>query len=267
MPEPLNGADILHKVTADLEIDLCRLVAGCAYWAPKEGSCKNPVHPTVRRARPGKGEKRGKTGEGGRFDDNSYAKQALKSALKPLKFEGFAVCHIWPDTCYDERYHTVLANLVLLPSALASLTDHDRRIEQCLQYRSWELYGWHPEDTAQPQRPEGYPDNWREPIAPPPKPKKQSRGTKRTSSGSQQTLLITLIPSSEQAFKQAFLRRGEATIYVTYSDGRVEAATWRKYRLQESSNIIGNLRSRAQFRSGVWQENGITKVIVKVAGH
>ena len=25
------------------------------------------------------------------------------------------MCHLWPETCYDERYHTSLANLVLPP--------------------------------------------------------------------------------------------------------------------------------------------------------
>jgi hypothetical protein len=264
MPEHLSGADVLNEVARGLKIDLCRLVAGCAYWAPVAESCKTPIHPTVRRARPGKGEKRGRTEEGGRFDDNSYAKQALKSALKPLKFEEFAVCHIWPNTCYDERYHTVLANLVLLPSALASLTDHDRRIEQCLQYRSWELYRWHPEGTAQPQKPEGYPDNWREPIAPPPKSEKKSRRTKQPSS---KILPITLIPSDPKDFKKAFIKRGEATIYVTYSNGRVESASWKMIRFNENSDVIGNIRSRPQFRSGEWQRRGITKVVVKVSGY
>ncbi|HWQ55093.1 MAG TPA: hypothetical protein VN442_15505 [Bryobacteraceae bacterium] len=43
-------------------------------------------------------------------------------------FQNCAVCHIWPNSCYDERYHTCVANLVLLPSALASLTDFDPQV-------------------------------------------------------------------------------------------------------------------------------------------
>ncbi len=267
MPEHLSGADVLNEVARGLKIDLCRLVAGCAYWAPVAESCRNPVYPKVRRARTSKGEVRGRTAEGDILDDNSYANLALKNALRPMKFKGFAACHIWPDSCYDKHYHTVLANLVLLPSALASLTDHDRRIEQCLQYRSWELYEWHPEGTAQPQKPEGYPDNWREPIAPPPKPKKLPRETRRVSSGARKVLPITTVPSDTDDFKKAFIKRGEATIYITYSNGRVETATWRMVRFDENSDVIGNIRSRPQFRSGEWQRRGITKVVVKVSGY
>jgi hypothetical protein len=76
------------------------------------------------------------------------------------------VCHVWPETCYDVRYHTSLANLVLLPAALAGLSDHHEGVAQCLRYRSYELFGWHPADIAVPEMPVGYPavSDWAQPF-------------------------------------------------------------------------------------------------------
>lgn len=56
------------------------------------------------------------------------------------------VCHIWPGTTYDERYHTLLANLVLIPRILANLSDYFNAVIDVLKYRSYELYGWYPEE-------------------------------------------------------------------------------------------------------------------------
>jgi hypothetical protein len=76
---------------------------------------------------------------------------------------GFECCHVWPKTCDDARYHTVIANLVLIPAALASLTDYDGGVQAALQYRAFELYNWHPDENPAPVRPVRYPDNWRKP--------------------------------------------------------------------------------------------------------
>lgn len=115
-----------------------------------------------------KGEKRGQILDGIRLDDNSYANVALKRALglHRLQLEGFEACHIWPRTCYDQRFHTVIANLVLLPRALAGLTDHDLEIQASLQYRAFELYGWFPKGTPIPRKPSFYPSHWRDPESP-----------------------------------------------------------------------------------------------------
>lgn len=34
-----------------------------------------------------------------------------------------------------------------------------------LQYRALELFGWHPEDKAEPRKPENYPTDWFDPNA------------------------------------------------------------------------------------------------------
>lgn len=77
-------------------------------------------------------------------------------------------------------------------------------------------------------------------------------------------LPITLIPSDVDAFKRALLRSRVAEIIITYVDGRVGRKRWNALRFSDSSNVIGNLRSRPNFRSDQWQAEGIEKVTVRV---
>jgi hypothetical protein len=165
-----DARELLQRACERRQIRFSDLVAETALWADPETHRRQlrlgsaAVFPGIRRAKPGQGEKRGvKNGQG--LDDNSYANLAIKRALgiHRTKLIGFECCHIWPNTCYDARYHTVIANLVLLPRALAGLTDHDPQVQAALQYRSFELYRWHPEEWTAPERPAGSPDQWRDP--------------------------------------------------------------------------------------------------------
>ena len=167
-----NAEDMLKEATARHGIHLSVLVAETSLWANPEVHrwlmTKHPsgaYFPDRRRYKAGK-EQLGTTVDGVRMDNNSYANVAIKKALglSPAQFVGFEACHVWPRTCYDERYHTVIANLVLLPRALASLSDHDPEVRSALQYRSYDLYRWHPAEEATPQRPAFYPENWRPPF-------------------------------------------------------------------------------------------------------
>jgi hypothetical protein len=262
----INGTVVLEKVADQLNIDLLKLVAGCAFWSPVDAGATKAKHPHIRRARSGEKPKT-VTPEGIRLDDNTSANKVLKDRLSHLgKFEGFAVCHIWPQTCYQERYHTMPANLVLLPRELAGLTDHNRAVEQCLQYRAWELYGWYPEDKAKPKKPTNYPDNWREPAPMPiwTKPFGARATRSSTTVGGRGVLPITLNPSDPDAFRNAFIKQGRARISIQYKDGRVEEEAWLCQRFGPSSNVIGNLRSKPKFRSGMWQRLRIEKVFVSV---
>jgi len=56
----------------------------------------------------------------------------------------------------DPDCYTCLANLCITPSFLAKLTDTNPEIRAILQYRVWDLYRWHPVDTAQPPEPQHY---------------------------------------------------------------------------------------------------------------
>ena len=102
------------------------------------------------------------------FDDNTYANNAIKLAmLKGLEkygihgssrqiFKGFETCHIWPETCYDARYHTSVANIVLLPREIAGLTDHCQAVEDLLKYEAWKRFGFKPDEADVPAKPKNY---------------------------------------------------------------------------------------------------------------
>lgn len=166
----IDGNIELAKIVEELKVDLPRLVAATSIWASPEvcikfkdktGSCIR--YPTVRRKKAG--ESRGKKDDGSILDDNTYANNAIKWAvgIKRKNIENYDVCHIWPRTCYDERCHTAIPNLVLIPSALASLSDESEDVQAALRYRSYELYKWLPEGENPPSQPRKYPKSWREP--------------------------------------------------------------------------------------------------------
>jgi hypothetical protein len=263
------GSRVLSSAVRELDIDLATLVAACTFWAPNDEAATTPADPKVRRARSGE-TRRTMTGAGVRLDDNTRANQALKGALKHVgKFRGFAVCHIWPKTCYDERYHTLPANLVLLPRELAGLTDHNQHIEDCLKYRALELYGWYPDGESEPKKPVGYPGNWRPPAERKTAAKKRARNRAmpcENDEGLPDTLPIELHPADSAAFRDAFLDAGSAIITVHYANGQTRTQEWKCRKLTKHSNIIGNLRSRSDFRSGAWQAHGISKLSVRVDG-
>lgn len=164
-PQIVNGDDILLRATSALGIDLLRLVAKSAIWVDQTvflARRRQHPHaawfPDCRRGK--KGEPKRGLIDGVRFDDNTMANFAIKLAVfgSRERCTRLHVCHVWPETCYDVRYHTALANLVLLPAPLAGLSDHHETVAACLRYRSYELFGWHPEEVGPPVRPAGYPE-------------------------------------------------------------------------------------------------------------
>lgn len=171
MSDPLFDAQKMLKATAQrhgTRFEL--LVAETGLWASPEvhrrlieaGSAA--WFPGVRRKR-GAAENRGVTVDGITFDDNTRANQAIKLAVGYHRKQiiGFETCHIWPETCYNAECHTAIANLVLLPRALAGFSDHDPVVSAALRFRAFELYGWHPAGATPPERPSNYPVDWRPP--------------------------------------------------------------------------------------------------------
>lgn len=166
----LDGVNILTVATAAMGLNLTELVARSSIWAHPEVvaelmrfSPHAAWFPRLRRMK--NGESRGTIVRGERLDDNSYANQAIKlAAVGKRRVPNFHACHVWPKTCYDSRYHTSIANLLLLPAPLAGLSDHNDIVAATLRYRAFELFGWHPEDQLTPGRPDLYPapDTWRE---------------------------------------------------------------------------------------------------------
>ena len=169
--QTINGNKILSDALKKLEINLLDLVAETSIWALPEvcdrlrtelGSSTR--YPKVRRGR--NYEEKGSEIDGIRIDDNTYANSAIKQAVGVRKKEisNFHTCHIYPQTCYDERYHTKTENLVLIPNAIAQLSDYFDDVKKALQYRSYELYNWYPKEESKPVKPDNYPNNWRQII-------------------------------------------------------------------------------------------------------
>jgi len=77
-------------------------------------------------------------------------------------------------------------------------------------------------------------------------------------------LPITLEPSQSPEFKRQLLACRHAQITTFYNDGRVEHHPWDASRFSETSNVMRNLRSRLEFRQGVWRQSGIVKVHVRI---
>ncbi|TCI93638.1 DUF262 domain-containing protein [Tenacibaculum sp. M341] len=83
-------------------------------------------------------------------------------------------------------------------------------------------------------------------------------------SKSSNKLVIKLNPQLESEFKELLLKRKQAYITIYYENGTLEQRTWKANSFKESSGVMGNLRSRPEFRNGKWQENGIEKVYVSI---
>ena len=77
-------------------------------------------------------------------------------------------------------------------------------------------------------------------------------------------LPITLEPSQSAEFRRQLLACRRAQITTFYNDGRVEHRPWDASNFSEASNVMGNLRSRPEFRQGAWQGSGVVKVHVRV---
>jgi len=260
--KPVDGTQVLENCATELKIDLASLIAATAYWADPS-LATHPVFPNIRRAR--HGERRGTIdASGAKLDDNNAANRAIKQVLKSAgKFKNFFACHIWEKTCYETRYHTLPANLVLVPSDLSSLTDHNEHIKACLKYKAWDLYRWKPEGSEEPKQPENYPSNWRLPVLvsqsiPQNTPK---RITRTVRSGT--ALPIFFQPENSDEFKATLIKQREALIDI-YANGEVKTVPWKIHRFDENSSLIANLRSRKDFRSPRRNALGITKIVVRV---
>ena len=89
------------------------------------------------------------------LDSNNKPKYMMRSMLRyryGLETEEYHTCHIWPGSCYDIHCHTNYANLVLIPSAIASLSDFDENIMKALQSHAYKLFRWFPYSENKPKR-------------------------------------------------------------------------------------------------------------------
>lgn len=86
------------------------------------------------------------------IDSNHKPQNALsycltgKSFQAAFKDKNYACCHIYGNKYIHEwKYFTCIGNLIFLPSALQSLTDHDEDVMNCLSQIAYLRFGWKPE--------------------------------------------------------------------------------------------------------------------------
>lgn len=77
-------------------------------------------------------------------------------------------------------------------------------------------------------------------------------------------LPITLDPPNSADFLDALLRAREAWIEESHNDGHKEVRRWDAFRMQPSSSVKGNLRSRPRYRRGAWRQLGIVSIHVTI---
>jgi hypothetical protein len=77
-------------------------------------------------------------------------------------------------------------------------------------------------------------------------------------------LPIFSVPSDPVIFKRELLKSRIAEIEMAYCDGSTKVKLWRLNAFTDSSNVIGNLRSRPDFRKDKWQTRGLKQITVRV---
>ncbi len=92
----------------------------------------------------------------------------------------------------------------------------------------------------------------------------QTRSSYRSERRENDPLPITLVPAGQFEFERQLLQHRRAIIETCYSDGHSEQKPWNAYKFKETSNVYNNLRTRAEFRPGVWQSSGIDHIVVRI---
>lgn len=208
-----------------------------------------------------------------RLDDNQYAQSAWEryTGHRLARGSGYGLRHIWGNTHNPDAF-TAGWNFCYMPFWAGMLTEDQHphpELQNAIRQASWDLYF---SDNPVCQLPEFVENPGMDldtivrgqPLLilareTPANPKRTRRTT-----GQDAVLTITLEPSSPEAFKDELLRTKQAWIVETYLDGSEKVRLWNAERISRSSNIIGNLRSRPEFRVGTWQRNGLVSVLVSI---
>jgi hypothetical protein len=90
------------------------------------------------------------------------------------------------------------------------------------------------------------------------------RTASRPDADSTEVLRFEFDPSPSHTFKARLLETGMARMTIHYQDGHTEDRTWNAPNFKESSNLLGNLRSRPEFGNGEWQRRKISYVSLTI---
>lgn len=169
----LHGNDELNSAMQGLWKEVAQVIAKTAIWAPvaihnnceKENGSYAKDPRIIRRTGT---QKRGWYNNNSvYYDCNHYPNKQMKDMAYDsyrVELKDYHTCHVWRNSCKDGDNYTCYANLVLLPSALSSMSDYSTYIISVLKYRSYDLYKWLPDGEPIPEKPDGYPEMWVYPI-------------------------------------------------------------------------------------------------------
>ena len=159
------GTPVLQK--NDQAIIIRVAVSYC--WLPNPEvvrEFKEAVFPVVRDTKKrGEEEFVEKYGKSVLYDDNTtprwaflWANGYLTTSLPP---GGWTLAHVWAKSKDPEAY-THLANLVMMPECLASLSDKEGPLVKILRYHAQLKYGWRPNQEPVVEKPIRFDDlEWR----------------------------------------------------------------------------------------------------------
>ena len=159
------GTPVLQK--NDQAIIIRVAVSYC--WLPNPEvvrELKEAVFPVVRDTKKrGEEEFVEKYGKSVLYDDNTTPRWAflwahgyLTTSLPP---GGWTLAHVWAKSKDPEAY-THLANLVMMPECLASLSDKEGPLVKILRYHAQLKYGWRPNQEPVVEKPIRFDDlEWR----------------------------------------------------------------------------------------------------------
>jgi hypothetical protein len=204
------------------------------------------------------------------LDDNSRAQSAWAqySGRALSRKTGYGVRHIWGNPWNPDVY-TAGWNLCYMPFWVGMLTESQHphpALQKAIKQVAYELFfqGTPVCDPPDFVTDPGFADDLRKLLGTQPiNILRRGNKLRRTSTqGTRGSVLpVTLIPQ-EPEFKRIILWTHKAQIHITYEDGRSEIRTWNISQITERSNIVGNIRSRPEFRSASWRAKGIKSVKV-----
>ena len=209
------------------------------------------------------------------LDDNSRAQMTWEryTGRRLARRSGYGVRHIWGNTHNPDAF-TAGWNICYMPFWAGMLTEDQHphpELQAAIRQASWDLYfsgnltGEVPDFVNDPGMDldnilDGNPLLILSRESPRTATRSAGRGRERQGA----VLPITLQPPNSDDFLSALLRTKEAWIEVLYQDGRWEVRHWRATQMKSTSNVIGNLRSRPEFRNDAWQKYGIASVRVSI---
>lgn len=137
---------------------LCQAVASLAVFSHPDTVRATQCRPVLKIVRDA--ERRGqielREGELIGLDDNKAPTDVFILCNNfPRRRRDVQFNHVYSASGDPESY-TNLANICVTPSFLAKLTDTNAEVRALLQYRAFDLYGWHPRHAETPREPKRY---------------------------------------------------------------------------------------------------------------